>query len=79
MYDPDRYRDKSEVEDWKRHDPIDALTARMREAGEPADDELAAIDADLAVQLTGAIESARDGPLEPVENLTRFVYSPRQP
>lgn len=76
MYDPDRYRDKAEVEEWKRHDPIDALTAHMREAGELADDALAAIDADLADQLTSAIETARAGPLELVENLTRFVYSP---
>lgn len=79
MYDPDRYRDKAEVEEWKKHDPIDALAARMREAGELADDALAAIDADLAAHLAGAIESARGGPLEPLETLTRFVYSPRQP
>ncbi len=76
MYDPDRYRDKAEVEDWKQHDPIDALVTRMRAAGEPADDQLAAIDADLAGDLASAIEAARAGPLEPVENLTRFVYSP---
>jgi pyruvate dehydrogenase E1 component alpha subunit len=79
MYDPDRYRDKAEIEEWKRHDPIDALAARMREAGELTADALAAIDADLAAELDGAIDKARGDPLEPVSELTRFVYSPRQP
>ena len=78
MYDPDRYRDKAEVAQWRQHDPIDALTARMREAGELTDEALAAIDAGLAAALAGAVESARAAPLEPVANLTRFVYSPRQ-
>ena len=79
MYDPDRYRDKAEVEEWKQRDPIDALAARMREAGELTDDTLAAIDADLAGQIDDAIEKARGDPLEAVSDLTRFVYSPRQP
>ncbi len=79
MYDPDRYRDKAEVEEWKRRDPIDALAARMRAAGELTDDALAAIDASLAGELDAAIGQARSDPLEPVAGLTRFVYSPRQP
>jgi pyruvate dehydrogenase E1 component alpha subunit len=79
MYDPDRYRDKAEIEEWRRRDPIEALAARMREAGELAGDALAAIDAGLAGELAEAIEKARGDPLEPVSDLTRFVYSPRQP
>ncbi len=78
LYDPDRYRNKTEIGIWKQHDPIETLAARMREAGELTDDGLAAIEAELTAQLDHAIESARSGPLEPVENLTRFVYSPRQ-
>jgi pyruvate dehydrogenase E1 component subunit alpha len=76
MYDPDRYRDKAEVAHWRERDPIDKLTALMREAGELSDDELAAIDEELAAQIEGATAAARAGPAEPVEGLTRFVYSP---
>ncbi|HEY7432985.1 MAG TPA: thiamine pyrophosphate-dependent enzyme, partial [Streptosporangiaceae bacterium] len=79
MYDPDRYRDKAEIEEWKRRDPIDALAGRMRQAGELTDDALAAIDAGLAAELDDATGKARGDPLEPVSGLTRFVYSPRQP
>ncbi len=31
MYDPDRYRDRTEVEDWKQRDPIAALSATLHE------------------------------------------------
>ena len=78
MYDPDRYRDKAEIERWKQHDPIDALTARMREAAELAADQLAALDSEVTTQISSAIETARADPEEPAENLTRFVYSPEQ-
>ena len=76
MYDPDRYRDKAEVARWRERDPIDKLTALMREAGELSDDELATIDEELAARLEDSIAAARAGPAEPVEGLTRFVYSP---
>ena len=33
MFDPERYREKSEVEAWKAHDPIQSLRDRMRPRG----------------------------------------------
>src|SRR5512135_481556 len=69
MYDPERYRDKAEVEQWKQRDPIDLLAARMRAAGELADSDLAALDEDVSAQLSKAIEAARADPLEPVATL----------
>ncbi|GAB3979413.1 pyruvate dehydrogenase (acetyl-transferring) E1 component subunit alpha [Actinoallomurus acanthiterrae] len=71
MYDPDRYRDKAEIEEWKRHDPIDALVLREKL---PADD-LELIDKEVAAEISGAIEFAEAAPLEPACDLTRFVYS----
>jgi pyruvate dehydrogenase E1 component alpha subunit len=78
MYDPELYRDKSEVDEWKKRDPIDLLAARMRDAGELSDADLAAIDDELVSQIDESIEVARAAPAEPVEELTRFVYSPEQ-
>ncbi len=77
MYDPDRYRDKDEVEQWKHHDPISLLEQRMRAAGELTDEQLAGIEADVAAEIDRAVEAAEQAPLEPVEDLTRFVYSER--
>jgi len=76
MYDPDLYRDKAEVEQWRHRDPIEILTARMRDAGELSDDELAAMEDTLAGQIDASITAARTAPAEPVEDLTKFVYSP---
>ncbi|HEX6577214.1 MAG TPA: pyruvate dehydrogenase (acetyl-transferring) E1 component subunit alpha [Jiangellaceae bacterium] len=77
MYDPDRYRDKAEVEQWKVHDPIDGLIGRMRTDGDLTDSDLEAIERELSDELAAAMEAAEAGPLEPVEDLTRFVYSER--
>jgi pyruvate dehydrogenase E1 component alpha subunit len=75
MYDSDRYRDKAEIERWKQRDPIDLLVARMRGDGELTDTDLAALDHDLAQEIDAAVAAARAAPLEPVEELTRHVYS----
>jgi pyruvate dehydrogenase E1 component subunit alpha len=76
MYDPELYRDKAEVEQWRHRDPIEMLTRRMRDAGELTDGQLTAIDDTLASQIDASITAARAAPEEPVEDLTTFVYSP---
>ncbi len=76
MYDPDLYRDKAEVEEWKKRDPIDQLAARMRDSGELTDADFQAIREELTGEIDEAIAAARAAPAEPVEDLTKFVYSP---
>jgi pyruvate dehydrogenase E1 component alpha subunit len=76
MYDPELYRDKSEVEEWRKRDPIDLLAGRMRDGGELTDADLEAVREELAREIDEAIAAARAAPTEPVEDLTRFVYSP---
>jgi pyruvate dehydrogenase E1 component subunit alpha len=76
MYDPDRYRDKAEVEAWKKRDPIDLLAAAMRDSGELTDADLEKVNAELAADIDKAITAAHAAPAEPVEDLTKFVYSP---
>lgn len=75
MYDPDRYRDKAEIERWKQRDPIRQLTDRMRGDGELTDDHLAELEAQVNAEIDQAVAAAQAGPLEPVPELTRFVYS----
>ncbi|MFW6092031.1 MAG: pyruvate dehydrogenase (acetyl-transferring) E1 component subunit alpha [Actinomycetota bacterium] len=77
MYDPDRYRDKAEIEEWKKRDPIDLLVARMSTDGDLGDGDLEAIEQQVDDEIAHAIESAEAAPWEPVEDLTRFVYSER--
>lgn len=75
MYDSDRYRDKAEIAAWKEHDPIEALAATLRADGRLTDEMLAAIEAEVSDEIDRAIGAAEAAPVEPVEDLTRFVHS----
>lgn len=78
MYDPDRYRDKAEIEAWKKRDPIDALQKVMRADGQLTDQALTEMEAEIAAEIDLAVATAEEGPLEPVDDLTRFVYSDKE-
>ncbi|WP_079079082.1 pyruvate dehydrogenase (acetyl-transferring) E1 component subunit alpha [Streptomyces sp. DSM 15324] len=75
MYDPDRYRDRAEVERWKSRDPIALLMDRMRESGAPVDKDVARIERRLTDEIDHAVEAAEQAPQEPVETLLRHVTS----
>jgi len=75
MYDPDLYRDAAEVELWKQRDPIPQLTETLTELGYLDADGLATIEAEVATEIDEAVEFAEASPLEPVEDLERFVTS----
>jgi pyruvate dehydrogenase E1 component alpha subunit len=77
MADPDLYRTKDEVEDWKERDPIALFELRLREAGLLTDDHLAALETEIAAELDEAVAIAEAGAWEPVEDLTNDVYTPR--
>jgi pyruvate dehydrogenase E1 component alpha subunit len=78
MYDPERYRAKAEVDDWRKRDPIDLLWNRLAAAGARDDRERAAIESAVAAEIDAAVAYAEAGTIEPVEQLTRFVYSERE-
>jgi pyruvate dehydrogenase E1 component alpha subunit len=75
MFDPQLYRDRTEIEDWKRRDPIDRLASCMRGTGLLHDTELAAIESEVAAEVEHSIVCAEIGHWEPVGELTRDVYA----
>jgi pyruvate dehydrogenase E1 component alpha subunit len=75
MYDPELYRTRDEVERWKERCPIETFSQRLRDAGLLSDEDLAEIEARVAAEIDDAVVFAEAGTLEPVEDLTRFVYS----
>jgi pyruvate dehydrogenase E1 component subunit alpha len=74
MYDPELYRDKAEVEEWKVRDPLVTFAARLAEAGILDDGGIAALEGEVAAEIDAAVEFAEAGTLEPVEDVTKFVY-----
>jgi pyruvate dehydrogenase E1 component alpha subunit len=75
MYDPERYRAKAEVERWKQRDPLELLVDRLKGLGVLDDETRAAMTVEVQAEVDRACAAAEEAPLEPVEELTRFVYS----
>jgi pyruvate dehydrogenase E1 component alpha subunit len=75
MYDPERYRSKAEVEEWRRRGPIETFPDRLKQQGFLTDEELAGMETEVAAEIEEAVAFAEAGTWEPAENLTRFVYS----
>jgi pyruvate dehydrogenase E1 component alpha subunit len=78
MFDADLYRDKAEVEEWKKRDPIVLLRAQLEAAHVIDDTSLAALEADVQQEIAEAEACAEAGTWEPVEQLTSDVYTPPQ-
>ncbi|MGW9587819.1 pyruvate dehydrogenase (acetyl-transferring) E1 component subunit alpha [Microbacterium sp. NPDC055455] len=79
MFDPERYRQKAEVERWMERDPIAQLKAALEAAGELSADAWSALEQEVGDEVREAVAFAESGTLEPVDQLTRFVYSERTP
>jgi pyruvate dehydrogenase E1 component alpha subunit len=73
--DPELYRTKEEVAEWRRRDPILLFTARLQAAGILSDADLGALEASVGGEIDEAVRVAEAGPWEPVEDLARDVYT----
>jgi pyruvate dehydrogenase E1 component alpha subunit len=69
MSDPDLYRTKQEIENWRKRDPIVLFQARLREWGFLTDSDVARIEGEVDVEMDEAVRMAEAAPWEPVERL----------
>jgi len=75
MADPELYRQKSEVEEWKHRDPIGLFQARMRELGLLVDDDVARVEQSVAQFVDRSVAAAEAGPWEAVDDVLKYVTS----
>jgi len=75
MYDPELYRNKQEVEEWKKRDPITGLIDRLKQESLWRDEDWTRLEAEVEAEIATAVDFAEAGHWEPLEELTRFVYS----
>jgi pyruvate dehydrogenase E1 component alpha subunit len=75
MYDPERYRDKEEVAEWRHRDPITILIDRMVADGELEPDARSTIEAEVDAEIDAAVAFADASPVEDVADLTRHLYA----
>lgn len=76
MFDPDLYRDKAEIDEWKKRGPIHTFSARLKAESKLTETEFLEIDAKVNLEVQAAVAFAEASEWEPLEALTRDVYSP---
>lgn len=79
MYDPELYRPKPEVEQWKQRDPIALLRSRLLEQGLLSDADLSVLEQEVSSEIEAAVAEAEAGPWEPVEDLLKDLTTPVKP
>jgi pyruvate dehydrogenase E1 component alpha subunit len=79
MADPDLYRSKEEIEEWRKRDPIVLFEAKLRDWGMLSESGLAGIETEVAAEMEAAVQFADASPPEPVEDLLKDVEGPVTP
>lgn len=74
MSDPATYRDKSEVEFWKKRDPIPRIKAAIKHDFEMGDEEFKRIDDRVRKELEEAVAFAEQGKELPPERVFEDLY-----
>jgi pyruvate dehydrogenase E1 component alpha subunit/2-oxoisovalerate dehydrogenase E1 component len=75
MFDAELYREKTEVEEWKKRDPIPAFEKYLSEQQLINESDIKTLNEQIELEIQQAVDFAEAGTLEPVEELTHFVYS----
>jgi pyruvate dehydrogenase E1 component alpha subunit len=75
MYDPELYRTKEEVEQWKKRDPITTFTAWLRDRNLLREADLADLEKTVATEIAETVAFAETGPWEQVEDLLKDVHT----
>ncbi len=75
MFDPELYREKAEVEEWKKQDPILLFSNKLKELDLLTETDLTGIKNDVAAEIADAIQFAQQAALEEIKDLHRFVYA----
>jgi pyruvate dehydrogenase E1 component alpha subunit len=76
MFDPELYRDKTEVEQWRKRDPIPAFTERCLHDGILSADDVTSIEKAAQEEVDAAVAFAEAGTWESVDDVGRDVLTP---
>ncbi len=71
MSDPAKYRGPGELDEWKRHDPIEIAYRELKDKHGISETELEAIDEEIVAEMTEAERFANESPQPPPE--ARFL------
>ncbi|WP_304231849.1 pyruvate dehydrogenase (acetyl-transferring) E1 component subunit alpha [Jiulongibacter sediminis] len=74
MSDPQKYRTKEEVAEWKMRDPIELVKARILKDKIATEDELSEIDSKIKDQVAEAVKFAEESPFPDASEAFKDIY-----
>lgn len=75
MFDAELYREKAEVEEWKKSDPIPKFKEYLLKENLINKAQIDELEKEIDRKIEDSVAFAENGTWEEVSNLTRFVYS----
>jgi pyruvate dehydrogenase E1 component alpha subunit len=74
MADPEEYRTKEQVEEWRKRDPIDQFSKQLVEAGVLEEDDVPKLDEDVVQEIDRAVQFADESEFPSPESLYEHIY-----
>jgi pyruvate dehydrogenase E1 component alpha subunit len=74
MADPEEYRTKEEVEEWRAHDPILLFSTRLKDEGMLSDEDVERLDKEAIEVVDEAVRFADQSPFPELDSLYDNVY-----
>jgi pyruvate dehydrogenase E1 component subunit alpha len=74
MADPEEYREKEEVEEWRRRDPLQAFSKRLVDEGVLTEDEVKKIDEEAIATVDASVKFADESPFPELDSLYDDIY-----
>lgn len=75
MFDAELYRDKAEVEEWRKRDPIPQLQKILLEQNIITQNDMEELNMKIENEVQRAVDFAEAGTWESIVELTKFVYT----
>jgi pyruvate dehydrogenase E1 component alpha subunit len=74
MADPEEYRTKDEVEEWRRRDPIASFSKRLAEDGMFSEEDIEKLDQEAIATVDDAVQFADNSPFPDLDSLYDDLY-----
>jgi pyruvate dehydrogenase E1 component alpha subunit len=75
MADPEMYRTRDEVREWRAKDPVPAYARRLVDAGVAAEDELKRLDKEVEEEVLAAVRFADESPPPDPSTIFDKIYA----
>jgi pyruvate dehydrogenase E1 component alpha subunit len=79
MFDAQLYRDKAEIEEWRKRGPLISFTTHCKAEGLITEEDFLQLQREAAAEVAAAVTFAESSEWEPVSDLTRYVMAEVRP